>query len=147
MKKLLALVLCVMLFVSVIPTVAFAVDYGYKLPAASGVSGAADVKAIEAAIAKAFADKKEAVDDLCKSYDDYAKVIAANAIAYRNGFAEKVIANYDKLVDAYTYAAAAKGEEVLNKLDTDVKKYYSDLETSINTEIDKIVAATVASVS
>ena len=146
MKKLLALVLCVMLFVSVIPTVAFAGTY-YTLPVASGVSGAADVKAITAAIKEAIDAKNTNVKALCDSYDAYAKVVAANAIAYRNSVAEQIIDNYDKLVEAYTYAASVKGQKVLDDLDASVEKYYKDLETSINTEIDKIVAATVASVS
>ena len=91
MKKLLALILCVMLFVSVIPTAAFAADSLFT-PAASGSTAASIAKDIKAAIAARQAAIEKAYGTLAGDKAVYAsvKVMDDMVVAMSKALAENV---------------------------------------------------------
>ena len=140
MKKLLALILCVMLFVSVIPTAAFAADSLFT-PAASGATAASIAKEIKAAIAARQAAVEKAYGTLAGDKAVYAsvKVMDDMVVAMSKALAKNVGKAEDAEVIKATNAAlreyigAAVGKSVVGKdFSKDPVKYAQAFADGVN---------------
>jgi len=141
MKKLLALVLCVMLFASVIPTAAFA-----DTAAGSSSSAVTDAQ-IAAAIKAALAYKDDQMKKIAANYEANVKALVKDAFAYRNGVALNIVNNYKGLVDAIGATSEAAAQKEFDKVWKGVTEEYDKIQKSADEEVAKIVAAAWAAVS